>query len=59
MTGNNCAAGFADVGQIVNYYYPPGEGSALETKKLLHEVMVLYSWVSHEACVRLVFESAK
>jgi hypothetical protein len=52
MTGNNCAAGFADVGQIVNYYYPPGEGSALETKKLLHEVMVLYSWVSHEAWVR-------
>ena len=28
------------VGQIVNYCNPPGDGFALETKKLLHEVMV-------------------
>ena len=33
MTGNNCAAGFADVGQIVNYYYPPGDGFALADEK--------------------------
>ena len=40
MTGDNCAAGFACVGQIVNYCNPPGDGFALETKKLLHEAHI-------------------
>ena len=33
MTGDNCAAGFACVGQIVNYYNPPGDGFVLADEK--------------------------
>jgi hypothetical protein len=33
MTGDNCAAGFACVGQIVNYCNPPGDGFALADEK--------------------------